>query len=228
MRRQEQKRQTVELNNQTQLPGNVQPSSQFQGPRQSHSEGETKEQRHIENQNRNGIQDQTHAQAQIEIQTDSQNHLQSKSQMYERKTNLSQTQCRIHKQHPQDLRDIPLPISNAATATVQTKKTDHFQPKARTSPRWRFSAKLTHAVHLRDQGQCTRTMPSGDRCSRQRSLDIYRLKPLSRGRRDELENFTTLCSAHHRMLHFMEASHCRWVMILFLCSMIGFGKIWVG
>ncbi len=135
MRRQEQKRQTVELNNQTQLPGNVQPSSQFQGPRQSHSEGETKEQRHIENQNRNGIQDQTHAQAQIEIQTDSQNHLQSKSQMYERKTNLSQTQCRIHKQHPQDLRDIPLPISNAATATVQTKKTDHFQPKARTSPR---------------------------------------------------------------------------------------------
>jgi hypothetical protein len=59
---------------------------------------------------------------------------------------------------------------------------------------------LVHAVHLRDQRQCT--FKSGSkRCGATRWLDIHHVIPRSLGGSDTLENLTTVCSAHHRFIH---------------------------
>ncbi len=116
----------------------------------------------------------------------------------------NQNQLPGNAQPPQHLPTISQAISKSAAASRQVKISNRFQKKARPSARRRFSAKLTYAAQLRDQGQCTHTAPSGERCSHWRWLDVHHLKPLPQGGRDELENLTKLCSAHHRMPHFME------------------------
>jgi 5-methylcytosine-specific restriction endonuclease McrA len=61
-------------------------------------------------------------------------------------------------------------------------------------------AKTKHQVTLRDGGQCTHT-DNGKRCGTRRWLDVHHIILLSQGGINELENLTTLCSAHHRMEH---------------------------
>jgi hypothetical protein len=64
-----------------------------------------------------------------------------------------------------------------------------------------YSATLMHAIHMRDQRQCTIKDKNGNRCGATRWLDIHHVVPRSLGGRDTLENLTTVCSAHHRMIH---------------------------
>ena len=56
---------------------------------------------------------------------------------------------------------------------------------------------------LRDQGQCTYETQS-KRCPARRWLDVHHITPLSEGGRNEFDNLTTLCSAHHRMSHHVD------------------------
>jgi 5-methylcytosine-specific restriction endonuclease McrA len=74
---------------------------------------------------------------------------------------------------------------------------------AKTPRRQKIKAKIRHAVSLRDRGQCTATRPDGQRCAKRRWLDIHHLKPHSQGGTDQLENLQTLCSAHHRLQHWV-------------------------
>jgi 5-methylcytosine-specific restriction endonuclease McrA len=69
------------------------------------------------------------------------------------------------------------------------------------SKRSTYPAALVHAVHLRDQLQCTIKDQNGKRCGATRWLDIHHVIPRSHGGRDTLENLTTVCSAHHRFIH---------------------------
>jgi 5-methylcytosine-specific restriction endonuclease McrA len=69
------------------------------------------------------------------------------------------------------------------------------------SKRSTYSAALLHAVHMRDQRQCTIKDKLGNRCGATRWLDIHHVVPRSLGGKDTLENLTTVCSAHHRMIH---------------------------
>jgi len=62
-------------------------------------------------------------------------------------------------------------------------------------------AALTHAIILRDQAQCTHVDPTGQRCQNRRWLHTHHIQPRSQGGTDTLENLTTLCSQHHRMVH---------------------------
>jgi 5-methylcytosine-specific restriction endonuclease McrA len=61
-------------------------------------------------------------------------------------------------------------------------------------------AKTKHQVSLRDGAQCTYT-DRGKRCETRRWLDVHHVIPREHGGTNELENLTTLCSAHHRMEH---------------------------
>ncbi|MBY0470376.1 HNH endonuclease [bacterium] len=63
-----------------------------------------------------------------------------------------------------------------------------------------YPAPLKHAVHLRDQVQCTH-VTHNKRCTERRWLDIHHKKPLSQGGQTTLDNLTTLCRGHHRLLH---------------------------
>jgi hypothetical protein len=61
-------------------------------------------------------------------------------------------------------------------------------------------AKIKHQATFRDGGRCTHT-EGEKRCENRRWLDVHHIILLSKGGTNELENLTTLCSAHHRMEH---------------------------
>ncbi len=60
---------------------------------------------------------------------------------------------------------------------------------------------VARQVQLRDKGQCTHRHPTGQRCNEKRWLHVHHVLPRSRGGPDTLENLTTLCSGHHRLIH---------------------------
>jgi 5-methylcytosine-specific restriction endonuclease McrA len=68
-------------------------------------------------------------------------------------------------------------------------------------PRTPIPASVLHAVNLRDQGRCTGKDPQGNRCAHDRWTEVHHIVTLASGGKHELENLTTLCSAHHRAHH---------------------------
>ena len=60
---------------------------------------------------------------------------------------------------------------------------------------------VARQVELRDGGQCTYTDSNGTRCTERRWLHNHHIIPKSQGGPDTLENLTTLCSGHHRLIH---------------------------
>ncbi len=66
-------------------------------------------------------------------------------------------------------------------------------------------AATKHAVFIRDNGECQAKMPTREKCSQRRWIDIHHKIRRSVGGRDTVENLVTLCSKHHRMLHGREA-----------------------
>ncbi len=69
-----------------------------------------------------------------------------------------------------------------------------------------ISAAVRHAVFARDNGECQARMPTGEKCSQRRWIDLHHKKRRSMGGSDTVENLVTLCSKHHRMLHAHEES----------------------
>ena len=62
-------------------------------------------------------------------------------------------------------------------------------------------AKLKHQLVLRDQNQCAYKDSDGVRCGQKRWLELHHIKPVSQGGENVIENLTTLCSSHHKVLH---------------------------
>ena len=69
-----------------------------------------------------------------------------------------------------------------------------------------LNAALKHQVALRDQNQCTHIDRDGTRCQTKQWLDIHHVKEVVHGGTNELQNLRTLCSAHHKVRHFRQAS----------------------
>lgn len=89
-------------------------------------------------------------------------------------------------------------------AEREIRGTCRVQGEVRRAP---SRAALSRAIVLRDQAQCTYVNLNGERCPNRRWLHTHHIRPLSKGGEDTLENLTTLCSQHHRMLHFSEPGH---------------------
>ena len=77
------------------------------------------------------------------------------------------------------------------------KVATHSKTKHKRMPIKRITI---HAVSLRDQNQCTHVSQFG-RCEQKRWLDIHHVTPIGAGGTNAVDNLTTLCSAHHRMIH---------------------------
>jgi hypothetical protein len=70
-----------------------------------------------------------------------------------------------------------------------------------TSLRRPLSASEKHAVFLRDEGRCTFVNEQGEHCGADRYLHVHHIKMMSHGGTNELSNTTTLCAAHHDLVH---------------------------
>lgn len=94
------------------------------------------------------------------------------------------------------------PVRKAARAEINRNKRVSAKPvpgQVSRSPGTVTAVK--HVVAKRDAGQCTFTSKKGRRCTERRWLDIHHIQPRSSGGSDYQENLTTLCRAHHRMIH---------------------------
>jgi hypothetical protein len=58
-----------------------------------------------------------------------------------------------------------------------------------------------HQVAWRDQRRCTHQLPDGSRCQQARWVEVHHKIPVSQGGSNAVENLTTLCSAHHQLMH---------------------------
>ncbi len=87
--------------------------------------------------------------------------------------------------------------------TAAGTKCTATRPK-RTTLRPKRPARVDHAVTLRDQGRCTHQDANGRRCANRRWLHSHHLVHVSDGGSDRVENLMTLCSGHHRLLHFQK------------------------
>jgi len=54
----------------------------------------------------------------------------------------------------------------------------------------------------RDQGRCTYVHANGQRCGSQRWLHIHHIVSKLQGGGNPIDNLTTLCAMHHRLVHF--------------------------
>jgi hypothetical protein len=64
-----------------------------------------------------------------------------------------------------------------------------------------YPAALKHEINLRDQTQCTHVDSEGVRCRERRWLSFHHKTEVSKGGLDTLHNLTTLCFAHHKLIH---------------------------
>jgi len=70
-----------------------------------------------------------------------------------------------------------------------------------TKTRKPLPREIVHKLHVRDRGRCTYVSSEGKRCKATRWLHFHHILAIARGGKDVLENITTLCSSHHRLVH---------------------------
>ena len=75
-------------------------------------------------------------------------------------------------------------------------RTTHAKPKRKPMPK-----DIIHKLQTRDKGRCTYVSPDDKRCRATRWLQFHHVLAIARGGKDVLENLTTLCTAHHRLIH---------------------------
>lgn len=92
--------------------------------------------------------------------------------------------------------------SNHSVARSSAREME-AEPKAAQTPSMRtpLTAAEKHAVFARDQGRCTHLHADGTRCENERWLQVHHIRPVGHGGGNEPDNLTTLCSAHHDLVH---------------------------
>ena len=65
----------------------------------------------------------------------------------------------------------------------------------------RLPASRRREIIQRDDGQCTFVDQKGQRCTQRRWLQVHHMRARNEGGGHEPENLTTVCSAHHDLVH---------------------------
>jgi hypothetical protein len=88
------------------------------------------------------------------------------------------------------------------SAPALRKRKIRKQLVARRVTRAPIPAAIQHEVFKRDKGKCQfRFQGLGKPCGRGRWIHLHHIKPVSQGGEHSEQNLTTLCSAHHRLVH---------------------------
>ena len=97
------------------------------------------------------------------------------------------------------------PVKKAQRAKARAKsaqaKVELCPNRVKPSGRWPLTADERHAVFARDGGCCTHIDNKGQRCGRERWVEVHHLVPVHLGGTNDPENLTTLCSFHHDLAH---------------------------
>lgn len=78
-------------------------------------------------------------------------------------------------------------------------RTDRSRERSTTAKQ--IPATVKHKVFQRDRGECQARLPNGSRCGEKKWIHLHHIKPQAAGGEHMVENLTTLCSGHHRLLH---------------------------
>ena len=92
-------------------------------------------------------------------------------------------------------------VTEANPKRDKTESLTNDRVETEKTGRQSISAAIIHKVTLRDGGQCTYVSPDGRRCECSRFLHLHHVKPVVQGGENTVENLTTLCAAHHRLIH---------------------------
>lgn len=94
------------------------------------------------------------------------------------------------------------PVEKASRASHRPKKL-HVPDMSTGTPGVRrpISARVLHAVQLRDSGRCAYVDERGVRCISQRWLHAHHRQPVAQGGGNTAENLELLCQGHHSLMH---------------------------
>jgi hypothetical protein len=92
-------------------------------------------------------------------------------------------------------------VTEANPEVDKTETVTNDKSETEKIGRQSISAAIIHEVNRRDGGQCTYVSPDGRRCECNRFLHLHHVKPVVQGGENTVENLTTLCAAHHRLIH---------------------------
>lgn len=96
----------------------------------------------------------------------------------------------------------PLEKAKRAVERKVTQKTD--EPVARPvtiTKRIPIDAATKHQLTTRDSAQCAHINLDATRCTARRWLHVHHVKEVAQGGTNNLANLTTLCFAHHKIVH---------------------------
>jgi len=100
------------------------------------------------------------------------------------------------------------PASSERSERAESVRSELVRSKSRVRPRKSASVKrkpLTahqiHTVNARDGRRCTFIDAKGNRCPNERWLHVHHLQSVARGGTNDPTNLTTLCRAHHALVH---------------------------
>lgn len=97
---------------------------------------------------------------------------------------------------------VPIVDNTEILLEQKDRFTQNDSSKTNTPMRTRLTAEQKHAAHTRDKGCCTFIRPTtGKRCNEDRWLEIHHVNAVAEGGGNELGNLTTLCAAHHDLVH---------------------------
>lgn len=74
-------------------------------------------------------------------------------------------------------------------------------PGELVAQRFSIPKDVLHQINLRDERRCAHVAPDGTRCNQSRFIEIHHKFPVSLGGANTVENLTTLCGAHHKLVH---------------------------
>lgn len=103
-----------------------------------------------------------------------------------------------HSERTESAVDVEPKCGERADVAEQPSRHSERTDKTVRVPR---TAEQTHAVNLRDQGRCTHIDANGKGCCEDRWVEIHHIRPVSQGGTNDIDNLTTLCGAHHDLIH---------------------------
>lgn len=93
------------------------------------------------------------------------------------------------------------PLSYSASFTPPQPQAEEPRPFCARRKRQPLTAAQKHAVQTRDGGQCTFRDEHGRRCTERRWLHVHHIHHVADGGDNSPDNLTSLCSAHHDLVH---------------------------
>lgn len=109
----------------------------------------------------------------------------------------------LKRQDPVEKAKMAAPSSRKEPGSASNQANPDVKPSMTVNPRNQgaIPVAIKHQVNLRDQGRCNYQDRKGHRCNQYWFTELHHKIPVSKGGEHSVQNLTTLCSGHHKMVH---------------------------